>query len=106
MTDRGYAHFSLGEVRAHASATTPLGILSAIVGALKFHGVDASKIHGVDIDKLAEQFEAIDARAFEKLLSAAEFAPLQLAAIEATERTGKGVISRRDPGTRLGHIAA
>ncbi|WP_363348619.1 hypothetical protein [Methylocystis echinoides] len=106
--DRGYCRFTIGgELRAYASATTPADILAGILAALEQHGVSREQLAvSVDIEKLEEDFAAIDARAFERLLSAFDFHGLQIAVIEAYERTGRGVVSRKDPGTEHGHLAA
>jgi hypothetical protein len=106
--ERGYARFAIGgELRAYASATTPSGILAGVLAALEERGVSREQLAvSVDIEKLEQDFAAIDARAFEKLLAAFEFGGLQIAVIEAFERTGRGVISRKDPGTQHGHLAA
>ncbi|RTL84713.1 MAG: hypothetical protein EKK29_13785 [Hyphomicrobiales bacterium] len=105
--ERGYIRTALGgEVRAYATATTPIGILKGVMQALEYHGADLDALPAnVDIKKLEQDFASINARDFERLLSVLEHIGLQIAIIEAHERTGKGVVSRLDPGTQLGRVA-
>lgn len=102
--NRGYARFALGETMVYSSASTPKGILAGILKALAHRGVKRNQIIGVDVDALENQFDKIDERAFERLLSAAEFHGLQIVVVEAAECTPRGVVSRNDQGTLYGHV--
>lgn len=73
---------------------------------LAWHGVDATKIAGLELAALEKQFAAIDAKAFARLLSACEFASLQIVVVEATERTGKGSFPTAIPARSPASTAA
>jgi hypothetical protein len=104
---RGYVHFfGGGETRAYATCNTPSAILQGLLKALELHGVSREQIEAsVDLAKMQAAFDAIDQKAFRKILNASPYHGLQIVLVEASEKYPPGsMAATADQGTLLGAV--
>lgn len=110
MSNRGYIRFlfSGSERRAYATVNSPEGILKGLLASLKFRGLSRreveSRLEGytkTDIAALEKAFEAIDSRAFRRMLNLGR---LQLVIVEGPGLEDPGMGETADQGTILGPI--